>query len=55
MKFVSRLEIKKLLHDAEWSKIPTREEVIAEFVDRLGEGDVHDVVNFKVMIVKGKI
>ena len=51
-KFVSRLEIRKLLHDAHWSKEPSREEVIAEFVDRLVQGDIPDVESFKVTVVE---
>ena len=54
LKFVSRLEIRKLLHDAHWSKEPSREDVIAEFVDRLADGEIPDVENFKVTIVNTK-
>lgn len=53
-KFMSRLEIKKLLHDAKWSKEPDREQAIGEFLDRLRDGDIPDVENFKVTITELK-
>lgn len=54
MNFVSRLEIKKLLHDATWEKMPTREDVIDEFTLALVEGKIPDIENFKVTILNRK-
>ena len=53
-KFVSRLEIRKLLHDAHWQFEPVREDVIDAFIMALIQNELPDVENFKVTIVEVK-